>query len=94
MLLVELGLRLASSSAEARVVGVGVEETHAVVSVVVLTVLLDVRSVYGSLKVGGSVEAIDSGGALAFALASLGVSLGDVSEKQVNGTKKAYRCYR
>jgi hypothetical protein len=72
VLLVELGLRLASGSAEARVVRVGVEETHAIVGVIVLAVLLDVGSVDGSGKIGGSIEVIDSGGALAFdALASL-----------------------
>ncbi len=74
VLLVELSLGLASCSAEAGVVGVGVEETHSVVSVVILAGLLDQRSVDGSGKVAGSVEVRDGGSGLADALASLGVS--------------------
>jgi hypothetical protein len=76
VLLVESGLRLASGGAEGGVVGVGVEETHAVVGVVVLAVLLDERSVDGGRKVGGSVEVGNSGGALARSTVKLGVSVG------------------
>lgn len=74
VLLVELGLRLASCSAQAGVVGVGVEETHSVVGVVVLALLLDQGSVDGSGKVGGSVEALDGRGGLADSFAGLGVT--------------------
>jgi hypothetical protein len=74
VLLVELGLRLASCGAQAGVVRVGVEETHSVVSVVVLLALLDQGSVDGSLEVARGVEVLDTRGGLAAALASLGVS--------------------
>jgi hypothetical protein len=76
VLLVEGGLRLASGGAERGVVGVGVEEPHAVVGVVVPAVLLDKRSVDSSGKVGRSVEVGNGGGALAHGTVELGVTVG------------------
>jgi hypothetical protein len=71
VLLVERGLGVAGGGAELRVVGTVVEETHTVVGVVVLAVLLDERCVDGSLEVLRGVEAGHSGGILA-----VGVELG------------------
>ena len=65
MLTVESSLGVASGGAERRVEGPLVEETHSVVGVVVLAVLLDVRSEDGSLEVLRSVKLLNSGCGLA-----------------------------
>lgn len=57
VLLIESGLGLASSSAKAGVVGVLVEEAHAIVGAVLLAVLGDGRCVDSSGKLGWCIEA-------------------------------------
>lgn len=80
VLAVELSLGVASSGAEAGVVGVGVEEAHAVVGVVVFAILLDQGRVDRSVEVLGCFETGNKAGRLALGFVELGVSLTDISE--------------
>jgi len=75
VVLVKVGLGLASSGAQGRIVGVGVEETHSVVGIVLLSILGDQRSVDGSRKVGRGIEVGNSRGRLASRSGKLGVTV-------------------
>jgi hypothetical protein len=74
VVLVKVGLRFAGRSAQGGIIWAIVEKAHTVVGVVVLAVLLDQRSINGSLQVDGSVEVLDGWCSLAGG-SQLGVSL-------------------
>lgn len=79
VLLIESGLGLASSSAKAGVIGVLVEEAHAIVGVVFTVVLGDVRSIDSSGKLGWCIEAGHNRSIPADGTLALRVSCFDIS---------------
>jgi hypothetical protein len=74
VLLIKGGLSLASSGAKAGVVWVFVEETHAVVGIVGLAILLDQRSIDSSGEAAGCIEVVNNRGRLACGCIGLRVS--------------------